>query len=219
VQAAYEVLKDHPINQARSTDGNDDTKPANICLPRGCGVRPELPAFEKQNRASGGLAVEVGLIKGLGRFIGMEVADAPGTTGGYDTDHLSLIRTAVELLERNQIVLCNLKAPDVAGHDGKPAEKRRTIAMLDEMAGVLLDTLDLDETVVVVTGDHSTPVGVKDHTGDPLPVLFAGPGVWADETPRFGERPCARGNLGRIRGADVMPLLTNLLGIAEKFGA
>jgi len=216
VRAGYEMLKDHPINRVRVEQG---LNPANVCLPRGCGVRPELPAFAKMHGASGGLVVEVGLVRGLGEFIGMEVVEAPGTTGGYDTDHLSLARTAVATLERNQIVLCNLKAPDVAGHDGKPVEKQQTVTMLDEMAGVLLESLDLDQTVVVVTGDHSTPVSVKDHSGDPLPILIAGHGVRIDEVQAFGERPCSRGNLGRIRGANIMPIITNLLGIAHKFGA
>ncbi|MBM3501228.1 MAG: phosphoglycerate mutase, partial [Armatimonadetes bacterium] len=67
--------------------------------------------------------------------------------------------------------------------------------------------------------DHSTPVTVKDHSGDPLPILIAGHGVRIDEVQAFGERPCSRGNLGRIRGANIMPIITNLLGIAHKFGA
>jgi len=219
VHAAYELLKDHPVNVARMNHPDGPLKPANICLPRGCGVRPELPAFRKMHGALGGLVVEVGLIRGLGEFVGMEVVEAPGTTGGYDTDHLSLARTAVAALDRTPIVLCNLKAPDVAGHDGKADLKRQTVAMLDEMAGVLLESLDLGKTVVVVTGDHSTPVSVKDHSGDPLPILVCGHGVRTDEVRDFGERPCGRGTLGRIRGANIMPILTNLMGIAHKFGA
>jgi 2,3-bisphosphoglycerate-independent phosphoglycerate mutase len=216
VKRTHQVLRDHPVNQARVAEGK---LPANIILPRGCGVAPHLEPFEREHGVRGGLVVEVGLIKGLGRYLEMAVLDAPGATGGYDTDHISLAKTALKALEEAQIVLCNLKAPDLAGHDGEPEKKRETVAKLDELAGVVLEAVDLDSAVIVLTGDHSTPVSVHDHSGDPLPIAFAGHGVRADHVREFGERPCAQGNLGRIRGHDIMAIITNLLGIAEKFGA
>jgi 2,3-bisphosphoglycerate-independent phosphoglycerate mutase len=35
----------------------------------------------------------------------------------------------------------------------------------------------------------------------------------------FDERVVVGGALGRLRGADVMPIMTNLMGVQEKFGA
>ncbi|MGQ9731474.1 MAG: 2,3-bisphosphoglycerate-independent phosphoglycerate mutase [Candidatus Zipacnadales bacterium] len=216
VKRSYEILHSHEVNKERSEAGK---RPANICLPRGCGVRPELPPFAIQNGASGGLVVEVGLIRGLGRFVGMQVLEATGATGGLDTDHISLASTALSALDSNQIVLCNLKAPDVAGHDGQWDQKMQAIAKLDEMAGMLLDSLYLRNTLLIVTGDHSTPVSVRDHSGDSLPIAFVGHGVRPDSVQTFGERSCAQGNLGRLRGLAIMSILRNLLGIAPKFGA
>ena len=216
VRRTYDVLKDHPVNVARAKAGQ---KPANIVLPRGCGIAPHLKPFAEQHGTSGALVVEVGLIKGLGRYLGMTVLDAPGATGGYDTDHISLANTALKALEEAQIVLCNLKAPDLAGHDGLAQRKCETVAKLDEAAGVILQGVEFSSTVVAFTGDHSTPVSVRDHSGDPLPIAIAGHGVRPDEVRAFGERPCAPGNLGRIRGRDIMPILTNLIEIQEKFGA
>jgi len=216
VRRTYEVLKGHPVNVARAQAGQ---KPANVVLPRGCGIAPHLRPFAEEHGTSGALVVEVGLIKGLGRYLGMTVLDAPGATGGYDTDHISLAKTALEALDQAQIVLCNLKAPDLAGHDGLAQRKCETVAKLDEAAGVILHGVDLSSTVVAFTGDHSTPVSVRDHSGDPLPIAIAGHGVRPDEVRAFGERPCGAGNLGRIRGRDIMPILTNLIEIQEKFGA
>jgi len=34
--------------------------------------------------------------------------------------------------------------------------------------------LDLKDVLITITGDHSTPCGVKEHTADPLPVLVFG---------------------------------------------
>jgi len=42
-----------------------------------------------------------------------------------------------------------------------------------------------------------------------VPLLVAGPGVRADGVTTFGELDCARGVLGQLRGADLMPVLLN----------
>ena len=47
------------------------------------------------------------------------------------------------------------------------------------------------------------------HSGDPVPLLVAGPGVRADGVERFGELDCASGILGHMRGPDLMPVLLN----------
>ena len=47
------------------------------------------------------------------------------------------------------------------------------------------------------------------HSGDPVPLLVAGPGVRTDGVERFGELDCARGILGQLRGPDLMPVLLN----------
>jgi 2,3-bisphosphoglycerate-independent phosphoglycerate mutase len=216
IRQAHDVLKEHPVNQAREAN---NLPPANAILPRGCGMAPDLDPFEERHGTKGGLVVEAGLIKGLGRYIGMDVLDAPGATGGYDTDHISLAKTAVAALDSSPFVLCNLKAPDLAGHDGDPEKKMEMIAKLDEMAGVLLNEADLDKTAIAVTGDHSTPCALEDHSGDPLPLIITGYGVRADAISEYGERPCGMGSIGRVRGHDILPMLTTLIGTAHKFGA
>jgi 2,3-bisphosphoglycerate-independent phosphoglycerate mutase len=61
-----------------------------------------------------------------------------------------------------------------------------------------------------VTGDHATPASPDViHSGDPVPLIVAGPGVRADNVRRFGELDCAAGILGHLRGADLMPVLLN----------
>ena len=47
------------------------------------------------------------------------------------------------------------------------------------------------------------------HSGDPVPLLVAGPGVRADLARGFGELECAAGILGQLRGPDLMPVLLN----------
>jgi len=75
------------------------------------------------------------------------------------------------------------------------------------------------ETVVAATADHSTPVALKDHSGDPVPLVVFGEGVRLDDVARFDELSAAKGGLGRVLGRDLMPILLNVANRAEKFGA
>jgi len=214
VQKSYEILNAHPVNQARTAQG---LNPANIALPRGAGGAPDLPPFQESYGFPGGMVVEVGLVKGIGKYLEMDVIDVPEATGDINTDEIAMAKAVVAGLERNPFVLCNLKSPDVAGHDGEALAKVKTIEKLDRLVGYVLE--NVKDTYVVVTGDHSTPIEAKDHTGEPLPIVLWGPHARTDKVTTFGERPCATGSLNRITGKDVMKLLTSYTLRAEKFGA
>jgi 2,3-bisphosphoglycerate-independent phosphoglycerate mutase len=83
-----------------------------------------------------------------------------------------------------------------------------------------MSELAIDEsTLVVITADHTTPVSLREHSGDPVPFLIHGKGVRTDEIHVFDECSAALGGMNRIRGVDLMPVLTDLLGKGQKFGA
>ena len=50
------------------------------------------------------------------------------------------------------------------------------------------------------------------HTADPVPLLIAGGPIDPDGSSAFGERACAEGSLGLLRGVQIMPRLVALLG-------
>jgi len=74
------------------------------------------------------------------------------------------------------------------------------------------------DLIVAMTADHSTPVAVKDHSGDPVPLTIFGEGVRVDGVVNFDERSVARGALGRLRGQDLMNVLLNAANRTEKYG-
>jgi 2,3-bisphosphoglycerate-independent phosphoglycerate mutase len=44
-----------------------------------------------------------------------------------------------------------------------------------------------------------------------VPLLVSGGGVTPDGSTAFGERACAEGSLGRLRGVDILPRLAHLM--------
>ena len=70
-----------------------------------------------------------------------------------------------------------------------------------------------------MNADHSTPISVLNHSGDPVPVIITGPEVRVDDVCEYSEVAVAKGGLCRIRGADVMNIMMNLMNYAHKFGA
>ena len=69
-----------------------------------------------------------------------------------------------------------------------------------------------------VTGDHSTPVTIKRHCSDPVPLLIKGAGVRTDGVKNFNEFAVASGGLNRIRGVDLMPMLADFMGYYIMYG-
>lgn len=215
VRKSYEILKDHPVNKERIAQG---LNPANIILPRGAGIGPNMSSFECEHKLRAACVAETGLINGVARYVGMRIIETPGATGGADSDVMNMAREVVRALDVYDFVLCNIKGADVGGHDNDPKIKIDMIAKLDKMVDYLLSKAT-DGQYIVVTADHSTPCELKDHSGDPVPIAIWGPGVRTDACTSFGERSAAAGGLGRIRGIDLMKIITQLMGIQEKFGA
>jgi 2,3-bisphosphoglycerate-independent phosphoglycerate mutase len=215
VQKSYELLKEHPVNTARVAAG---LPPANIALPRGAGGAPELPPFAAHYGFSGALVVEVGLVKGIGKYLDMAVIDVPEASGNIKTDEIAMAKAVIAALATHPFVLCNLKSPDIAGHDSNPLLKIQTVEKVDSLVGYLLAHIDAN-TYLAVSADHSTPVAVGDHTGEPVPIVIWGPSVRTDQVSSYGERPSAQGSIGRITGKDLMKIMTSSALRQEKFGA
>lgn len=79
----------------------------------------------------------------------------------------------------------HIKAVDDAGHDKSFDLKTKFLVQIDEMLGNIVTshheqkdevTLLLKikfELIIVLTGDHTTPISVGDHTFEPVPVSIS----------------------------------------------
>src|SRR5436190_2164620 len=128
-------------------------------------------------------------------------------------------KAVIEGSKDKNFVLVHVKAPDIAGHDGDFKGKVRTLEEVDTLVGHIIDEVDIGLNYVALTADHATPVGYGAHTGDPVPVIIGGPDVPASRVLKLSEASAARGNLGRIRGLDLMPIVTDLVGRSRLYGS
>lgn len=201
------------INRARAADGRPQV---NAILVRGGGYMPNVePIYRRYNVRAAAIA-GVALIRGVAKAVGMDVYTAPGLGGTAGDRFDAALKLALDLMSRYDLVFLHVKGTDSAGHDGDFGGKVSVVERFDrELAAHLAE---LAESYVVVTSDHATPVSVREHTGDPVPLLVYGPDVIRDDVSKFSELTCWRGALGRLRGLDVMPLLASYLGLSEKFG-
>jgi 2,3-bisphosphoglycerate-independent phosphoglycerate mutase len=215
VRRSYEILSEHPVNKHRSKEG---LYPANILLPRGAGSIKGIESMSERYGMKCAAVAGVTLVKGICRLVGMEVPDVKGATGGLDTDYRAKADAALKLMDSNDFVFVNVKACDIAGHDGDFKTKVSVIENIDVMLGVILKDIR-EDSVVVLTADHSTPVIVRDHSADPVPVAISGAGTRVDGVKEFDEISVCGGALGRIKGMDLLPIALGMADRAKKFGA
>lgn len=215
MKKSYEILNNMEENKIRKNNGE---LMANFLLLRGAGVYPKLPkftekwGFEKACCIAGG-----GLYKGIGAFLGMDLINVDGANAQIDTNIEGKFNAAVEALKKYDFVFLHIKPTDSLAEDGNFEGKKEFIEKIDKYVSIL-NNVD-DETLIVITADHSTACELKAHSADAVPILFHAKGIRNDNIQKFGERDCSNGSLGIIEGKDVMPNVLNIMGKLPLIGA
>ncbi len=208
----YEKWKSHPYNQKRAKEGK---LPGNVLLFRAAGQYVPVPTLEERYHIKSACISGGGLYNGIGTFLGMDIIHVPGATGSYTSDFNAKTKKAMEIIKDYDFVFVHMKPTDSAGEDGNPKLKKEMIEKMDTAIGGLLKF----DGLVILTADHTTPCEKKDHSYEPVPVVISGPGVRTDDVKEYGERSCVGGGLCKIKGLDLMPIITNHMGFSKKYGA
>ena len=82
-----------------------------------------MPRFADLYGLRGAVVAAVDLVRGIGRFAGLDVIDVPGATGDLDTDYGAKARAAIDALRDHDLVWVHVEAPDEAAHMGSRPEK------------------------------------------------------------------------------------------------
>ena len=207
MEAAGPVLEMHPVNWRRIAAGKP---PANAIWLWGQGPSPAMPSFSRKYGLSGAMISAVDLLKGIGRYAGLEVIDVPGATGNIDTNYQGKVDAALEALKSRDYVYLHIEAPDEAGHEGETDLKVRAIELFDEkVVGPVLQGLEEsgEDWRVLLMPDHATPIAIKTHSSDPVPFTIAGRDIEPDGVESFDELAAQRGGYGLVQATELVGMM------------
>lgn len=197
----HQVLKSHPLNKKRERTGKP---PANYILTRGACSIKDLTSFKDKYGMNAACIAGKVLYKQVARMLGMEIIKVQGADGTVETNLEGKIGAANRTLLDYDFVFLHIKATDSLAEDGKYMEKKGFIEKIDQK----LEVLDRPKDIVIcITCDHSTCSLLKRHCDRPCPVLIWGKA--SDETEKFSEKECKKGQLGKFKQIDLMNLLIN----------
>ncbi len=172
MKKSYDLLKDHPLNLERIKNGK---RPANSIWLWGEGVRAQLDDFKEKYGLKGSMISAVDLLKGIGKFAGMNVVQVDGVTGYIDTNFEGKAQAAIEEFKNGQdFVYIHVEAPDECGHRNEIDNKVKAISIIDQVIlGPVTEYLrSQGDFKVLVTPDHATPLSLMTHTNDPIPFFI-----------------------------------------------
>lgn len=215
VEGAAEVLDVSAVNEERRREGR---LPGNLILTRDGG--DHLPALQDIRSRFGpdwGCFVEMPVERGIAKMLGMHPVPAPSLAIDAPPEvavgqYAGWAGLAVDALSGYDALYVHIKGPDVPAHDGRAEDKRNVIAAIDAgFFSEVLRAIDPASTIVAVTADHATSCVRRAHTSEPVPLVVSGGPVTADGSSSFGERACATGSLGRLKGVEILPRLASLM--------
>ncbi len=182
---------------------------ANGLTMRGFSVKPALPTYQEVYGLRAAAIAVYPMYKGLARLVGMEIVGQPKS-----------LSEEIDVLEKAwndyDFFFVHFKYTDSRGEDGNFAEK---VKMIEQFDAVVPRVEALKPTVLVVTGDHSTPAALASHSWHPVPVLLSAATCRPDGCQRFGEKEALCGGLGHFEAIYLMPLALAHAGRLGKFGA
>ena len=185
-----------------------DEPAMNGFLARGFAAFERIPSIDDRFGLKGVAIAKYPMYRGVARLVGMDVPGVPTST--EDT---------ITVLEKcwgaPDLYFLHFKDTDTKGHDGDFDGK---VAAIEEVDALIPRITALNPEVIIITGDHSTPALLKEHSWHHVPVLMSSP--WPRPTAsEFGESSCRAGDLGLIHATDLIPLALAHAGRLVKYGA
>ena len=186
-----------------------DEDRANMILGRGFAKFPDWPTFAERFKLDPAAVAGYPMYRGVARLLGMPVVSQPTTAA-------DVCAGAAEAMRDHTFVFAHFKYTDKTGEDGDLDGK---VARIEEMDAALPALLAAKPDALIITGDHSTPPGLKAHSWHPVPVLLHASHLRGGDGPTFDEVCCRSGQIGTIPARELIPLAMAHTGKLEKYGA
>lgn len=204
---SQQLLEQHPFNKERAAQQKDE---ANSIWPWSGGYRPKMDTLQQMypQIKEGDVISAVDLIRGIGRYAGLNRVTVEGMTGLADTNYENKAQAAIDMLRQHDFVYLHVEASDEAGHDGDLELKLKTIENLDrrivkpvyEEVSTWTDT----PVCIAILPDHPTPVELRVHVAEPVPFIIWHPGITPDGVETYDEVSCVSGSYGLLRLEEFM---------------
>jgi 2,3-bisphosphoglycerate-independent phosphoglycerate mutase len=208
-EKSIKVLNEAAINKKRVSEGK---MPGNLILSRDAGDHlPKFPPISSVFNLKLGSFVQMPVEKGIALLTGIDIIDVPQSTGHLDVDYPVWAKIALDSIQKYDGIYVHIKGPDEPAHDGDFEKKKESIEAIDKyFFSSLLPKLDIGNTIIAITADHSTVCAIKAHTSDPVPLLVCGGDIKPDGSMSFSEKAAKLGSIGELLGNQILPFLVKL---------
>lgn len=196
---SQELLEKHPFNTGRKLKANSIWAWSGGYRPRMKTLQEMFPSIRR-----GSVISAVDLIRGIGKYAGLDIIQVEGATGLANTNYEAKAEAAIKALESgSDFVFLHVEASDEAGHDGDLELKLKTIDYLDKriIKPIYEKVVSWHNNPVsiAILPDHPTPVEIRTHVSEPVPFIIWHPGIDADNVQVYNERSCVNGAYGLLR--------------------
>ncbi|MDX2115532.1 MAG: 2,3-bisphosphoglycerate-independent phosphoglycerate mutase [Planctomycetota bacterium] len=203
MESSRACLAPHEVNVARREAG---LREATMAWIWGQGTRPNMPSYASRFGVRGCITTAVDLLAGIAAFTGLERIAVPGLTSYHDNDYAAQGRASIAALDRYDLVIVHVEAPDEASHQGDFQTKVAALEAIDaHIVGPLLEELERRYTPrpgapnvgwrMLIAPDHYTLCSTLKHDATPPPFVIAGSGIRALGRGPFCESAAAGADL------------------------
>jgi 2,3-bisphosphoglycerate-independent phosphoglycerate mutase len=200
------ILEKLPSNIQKA---ENNVRHPTLIWPWAQGQKPKMKTIKELTGLNGATITAVDLIKGLSIYAGMDIIKVEGATGNYKTNYEGKAHATLIALEKYDYVFLHVEAADEAGHDGDIELKIKVINDLNSrlLAPILKGIREKQIDVrIALLPDHATPVELRIHVKDAVPVLFWGNGITPDSVKVFNETSVKEGSLKELTQKDFFKL-------------
>jgi len=204
-EQSLKILKESQINDSRA---KQNKKLLNSILLRDAGNKyPKVEPINEKYSMNFSCIVDMPVEVGISNVLRMQAFNAGGLA-----DYEEKAKVAANSMKTENAIYVHLKGPDEFGHDGDAIGKMKNIEEIDHrFFGTLLENINTEKIVIMISADHSTPCINKGHSDDPVPLLISGDKIKNDDSQRFTEYDSKKGEIGLLEGAQVVNTAINII--------
>ncbi|MEE8418599.1 MAG: cofactor-independent phosphoglycerate mutase [Dehalococcoidales bacterium] len=205
MKRSEKVLGEHPVNIARQSRGK---VPANMLwLFWGSLKEPDVPVFKTAYGLDAAVTSAVDVILGMAKMMDIDILEIAGVTDGMNNNFSGQVAGALTALEKYDMVIIHVEAPDEAAHGGNIDEKIEAIRIIDSEIVGQLRARPGDDLRVLIMPDHPTPIETRTHSPAPVPFMLWGKGFSSNGRDRYTESQATKTGLLIDPGYNIMDFL------------